>query len=93
MKLDQDRGRKLKVARTEAGLSRRAAAEKLGVHRNSVHNWEKGMMPSEETVPAIMDLYGLEPGFFKDALSEFEQAVLKELTELRERMDALTPTS
>ena len=33
----------LKLLRTGAGLSQDELAARLGVHRNSVYNWERGM--------------------------------------------------
>lgn len=78
----------MKKARLAAGLSREKAAVKLGVHRNSVNNWERGQMPKEDAVKALCALYpDLAPDLFAVVpLQEFEQSVLQELSEMSKRL-------
>jgi transcriptional regulator with XRE-family HTH domain len=87
MRPNPQRGAKLKAARLEAKLSREKAGKLLGVHRNSINNWERGKMPSEDARHKLLELYeGLEGDLFPDPLAEFEESVLAELTDLRKRL-------
>ena len=52
-----------KEARICAGLTLRAAAEKLDVSPQAVGQWEteNGTTPSPEKIPIIAELYGITP--------------------------------
>lgn len=53
-------GQKLKDKRTELGLSQEQLAEKLGITRQTIANWEKGKTyPDISSVLKLSDLYGV----------------------------------
>lgn len=72
-------GQKLKNARTTAALSQQTVAEKVGVSRQTISNWENNRSyPDIGSLIKLSDLYML-------SLDE----MLKDSTEVREHFDAL----
>jgi transcriptional regulator with XRE-family HTH domain len=51
---------RLKAARYMCGLSIRGAAEALGVNKNSVGDWEHGVLPEPPTRAKLAALYGVD---------------------------------
>lgn len=50
----------LRAARVNKGLTQAEAAEKLGVKRETVFNWENGKtMPNVAAINRIVELYGV----------------------------------
>lgn len=51
----------LKAARVNAGLTQIEAAEKLGISKTSLHNYERGKsVPNIRVIKRIEDVYGVE---------------------------------
>ena len=51
-------GKKLRQARTQAGLTQEQAAERILVSRQTVSNWETGeTLPNIETLKRLSDLF------------------------------------
>lgn len=51
----------LKAARINAGLTQSEAAEKLGISKTSLHNYERGKsVPNIRVIKRIEDVYGVE---------------------------------
>ena len=50
----------LKRIRQEAGFSRMDTALGLGVHADTVRNWERGQAPSRNSLVAIADFFGCD---------------------------------
>lgn len=52
-------GERLKRARLAAGLSRKKASKAIGVHLNTILNWEdKGVEVPSSKIPELANLYG-----------------------------------
>lgn len=50
---------KLEEARKDAGLTRKQACEQMGVHYNTMKNWEKGETePKATDLVTLAELYG-----------------------------------
>ena len=50
----------LKAARVNAGLTQAQAAEKMGVTKEMVSNWERGLsFPNVKRIQKIEEVYGL----------------------------------
>lgn len=60
--------RKIKSLRDERGLKRSWVAERLGVHYNTLKNWELGLArPGTRELLALAKLYGVKPyDFYRD---------------------------
>jgi len=55
-------GHSLKMARLSAGMSREAAAARLGVSVQSLYNWEVGRYaPSSQSLEQLCAAYGVRP--------------------------------
>ena len=68
----------LKQARSEAGLSQEVAAEKIGVSRQTMSNWENGKSyPDFSSVVAISNAYGVS----LDSLMKGDSKMLEHLEE------------
>jgi len=68
----------LKQARAEADLSQEAAAEKVGVSRQTMSNWETGKSyPDIASVLALSDAYGIS----LDSLLKGDKEMIKHLEE------------
>lgn len=52
----------IRALRCRAGLSQEALALRVGVSRQTVNSWEKGVWPSAELVPKIAFALGCEIG-------------------------------
>lgn len=53
-------GQKLKSARVEAGLTQETVAEKIGVSRQTISNWENNRYyPDIISVISLSDLYSI----------------------------------
>ena len=50
----------IRALRCRAGLSQEALALRVGVSRQTVNSWEKGVWPSAELVPKIAFALGCE---------------------------------
>ncbi len=73
-----DIGQKLKHARTEVGLTQEGVAEKIGVSRQTVSNWENNRSyPDIISVIALGDLYALS----LDELLKEDRKMLQHLEE------------
>ena len=74
-------GRKLRQARTQAGLTQAQAAEKILVSRQTVSNWETGKsFPDLLSIVRCSELYGVS----LDALLKGDDTVRKQMeTEVR----------
>lgn len=64
----------MKAARVNAGLSQKEAAEKIGVSKDTVGNWERGKsFPSMKIIPVIEKVYNIGYDYIflapRDALS------------------------
>lgn len=58
--------RKLKKLRMEKGISQQNLANMIFVSRSAVAKWENGLgLPSEESVAALADFFGVSQEFFK----------------------------
>ena len=86
-------GEQLRQRRKELGLSREELADKLGVTRSAVGNYETGLSaPKESVLLRLFDVLQVEPnylyrGFYAagragQAVSEEEQSLLKKYREL-----------
>lgn len=79
-------GSKLKNARTHAGYTQEEAADRLGVSRQTISNWEnEKTYPDIGRVIAMSDLYGIS----LDHLLKEEQPVSKYLDYLEESTDVV----
>lgn len=77
-------GRKIKQARTNAGLTQEQAAEVLGVSRQTVSNWETGKTwPDIVSVVKMSDLYSVS----LDCLLKEEKPVSDYVVHLAESTD------
>lgn len=64
-------GRYLMVSRVSAGLTQQQAAERFGVSRKSVINWERGQqVPPLTILPRLVDVYGVGPADLTRAMRE-----------------------
>ena len=86
-------GEQLRQRRKELGLSREELADKLGVTRSAVGNYETGLSaPKESVLLRLFDVLQVEPNYlYRDfydagragqAVSEEEQSLLKKYREL-----------
>ena len=86
-------GEQLRRRRKELGLSREELADKLGVTRSAVGNYETGLSaPKESVLLRLFDVLQVEPNYlYRDfyaagragqAVSEEEQSLLKKYREL-----------
>ena len=83
---------KLYKLRKEKGLTQSDLADKLGVSRQSVSNWEVGsVVPSTKRLKDLSHLYGVPLNYLLDEDSSEEQEVVP-LKETKE-CDAVTPNS
>ena len=56
---------KIAEKRTNAGLTQEALAEKVGVSRNTVYNWEAGISkPNVKTIKRLAEVLGVSADFF-----------------------------
>jgi transcriptional regulator with XRE-family HTH domain len=68
----------LKAARADSGLTQEAVAEKAGVSRQTVYNWENGKSyPDIANIIALSDVYGVT----LDSLVKGDKAMIKHLEE------------
>ena len=57
---------KLKMLRTEKGISQQALADEIFVSRSAVAKWENGLgYPSEDSCKALAEYFDVEVSFFK----------------------------
>ena len=72
-------GQRIREARKNAGLSQQALAERLGVSRNTVVNWESGRCVTDyRTAMALCEVLGISPADpAEGALDEGEQRLLR----------------
>ena len=63
----------LKAARINAGLTRKVAAEKIGVTPMSVYNWEEGKPIKRENLDKLLVVYGVEE---KNLKLEYEEKTI-----------------
>lgn len=71
-------GKKLKIARIEAGLTQEKAAEKINVSRQTISNWEnEKSYPDIISVIALSDLYSVS----LDELLKGDQKMAEHLEE------------
>ena len=54
---------RIREARTDAGLTQRAAAAAIGVAASQWNRWEKGTGPHSETLPAIAKVIKVDPAW------------------------------
>ena len=81
-----DIGKKLKAARTDAGLTQEQAAERLGVSRQTVSNWETGKTyPDIVSVVKMSDLFHIS----LDRLLKEEEHMNDYLNYLEESTDTV----
>lgn len=59
-------GEKIKLLRSERGLSLKGLAKELGLkHGSQISNWEQDLNgPSKSVIPALCEFFGKEPGYF-----------------------------
>lgn len=51
----------LKAARVNAGMSQNVAAEKIGVSKKTLSNWEKGVtFPKQPAIEKMCELYNVK---------------------------------
>lgn len=63
----------LKAARINAGMTRKVAAEKIGVTPMSVYNWEEGKPIKRENLDKLLVVYGVEE---KNLKLEYEEKTI-----------------
>ena len=70
---------RLKQAREQAGLTQQAFADKLGVTKNSISNYENGVSsPKWDILLKIFDVLHVDPNFlYQDNFSPIEAASLR----------------
>lgn len=70
---------RLKQAREQAGLTQQAFADKLGVTKNSISNYENGVSsPKWDILLKIFDVLHVDPNFlYQDNFSPIEVASLR----------------
>ena len=70
---------RLKQAREQAGLTQQAFADKLGVTKNSISNYENGVSsPKWDILLKIFDVLHVDPNFlYQDNFSPVEAASLR----------------
>ena len=70
---------RLKQAREQAGLTQQAFADKLGVTKNSISNYENGVSsPKWDILLKIFDVLHVDPNFlYQDNFSHIEAASLR----------------
>ena len=70
---------RLKQAREQAGLTQQAFADKLGVTKNSISNYENGVSsPKWDILLKIFDVLHVDPNFlYQDNFSPIEAAYLR----------------
>ncbi len=70
---------RLKQAREQAGLTQQAFADKLGVTKNSISNYENGVSsPKWDILLNIFDVLHVDPNFlYQDNFSPIEAASLR----------------
>lgn len=70
---------RLKQAREQAGLTQQAFADKLGVTKNSISNYENGVSsPKWDVLLKIFDVLHVDPNFlYQDNFSPIEAASLR----------------
>lgn len=70
---------RLKHAREQAGLTQQAFADKLGVTKNSISNYENGVSsPKWDILLKIFDVLHVDPNFlYQDNFSPIEAASLR----------------
>lgn len=70
---------RLKQAREQAGLTQQAFADKLGVTKNSISNYENGVSsPKWDILLKIFDVLHVDPNFlYQDSFSPIEVASLR----------------
>jgi DNA-binding XRE family transcriptional regulator len=62
-----------KAARINAGLSGDKASKALGIHRETLYNYEKGKhMPNSQTLVDMAKLYGCAVEDFREVNNESE---------------------
>jgi transcriptional regulator with XRE-family HTH domain len=72
---------RLRLGRLRRNMSQRDLAVAIGVDRQAVTRWEHGREPEKRTREAIARVLGYPVAFFYTALTEKEQAELKQLDE------------
>lgn len=70
----RERAARIRKARKDAHLTQTGLAQLVGVHRNTVQNWEKGLAPHEDDllkaemalgiVPPLVDLNLVDPDIY-----------------------------
>lgn len=64
-------GRAIKALRTKQGITQDDLAEKLGVKRSAVGNWEQGTRtPDMEQLEAIADIFNVDMNYFSEKTPE-----------------------
>ena len=80
---------RLKQAREQAGLTQQAFADKLGVTKNSISNYENGVSsPKWDILLKIFDVLHVDPNFlYQDNFSPIEVASLRSAIQAMEEQE------
>lgn len=65
-------GSRVRVYREQSGMTRRAYARSLGVNSETTRQWERGVIPTPETLMRLADLFGTTPDALLAAAPEEE---------------------
>lgn len=80
---------RLKQAREQAGLTQQAFADKLGVTKNSISNYENGVSsPKWDILLKIFDVLHVDPNFlYQDNFSPIEAASLRSAIQAKDEQE------
>lgn len=80
---------RLKQAREQAGLTQQAFADKLGVTKNSISNYENGVSsPKWDILLKIFDVLHVDPNFlYQDNFSPIEVASLRSAIQAKDEQE------
>lgn len=69
-------GGRLRLLREEAGLRQEDVAARLGVHSNTVRNWERGTTQLKgDDFPAVAAVFGMDATVFFMPVEDFRAAL------------------
>jgi transcriptional regulator with XRE-family HTH domain len=90
-RVDRAFGERLRRLRLSHGLTQTQLAERAGVGKRSVEDYERGHVP-RKAVPALADALGVTPHFLMHGIDPLEvrvEAVINGLRAVEERLDEL----
>lgn len=83
-KRKRDLARLVKQARTDAGMTQGDLSDALGLHRNTVQNWELHKGSPELYFHEVEEVTGKPPGWFEYQLDPFSR-----ILEMADALDAI----